>query len=122
MFVLFCQYAICAPYQHTEEKIVALNKLKGLGVNVATVKLSIVEETEELCVFEDAINNKFVIVANSKYRSVLDDMVLAYSTDSRFQGTESAWKKNLLAYYSNELICLNLNNANKVTLPPFCRQ
>lgn len=115
MCILFCQYAICAPYQHTEEKIVALNKLKRLGVNIATVKLSVVEETKELCVFEDAINNKFVIVANSKYRSVLDDMVLAYSTDSRFQGTESAWKKNLLAYYSNELICLKLINAKKVT-------
>ena len=115
MFVLFCQYAICYSYQHAEEKTVALNKLKGLGVNVANVKLSVVEDAGELCVLEDAINNKFAIVANSKYRSVLDNMVLAYSTDSRFQGTESAWKKNLLAYYSNELKQLKSNNANKQT-------
>ena len=81
----------------------ALNKLKGLGVNVTKVKLSVVEDTGDLCVFEDAINNKFVIIANCKYRFVLDDLVLAFGTDSRFQGTESAWKKNLLTYYAYEL-------------------
>lgn len=115
MFFLFCQYAICNPYQHTEEKTVALDKFKGLGVNVANVKLSVVEDVGELCVLEDAINNKFAIVAKSKYRTVLDDLVLAYSTDSRFQGTESAWKKNLLAFYSNELKQLKSNNANRQT-------
>lgn len=115
MFVLFYQYAICYPYQHIEEKTAALNKFKRLGVNVANVKLSVVEDVGELCILEDAINNKFAIVAKSKYRTVLDDLVLAYSTDSRFQGTESAWKKNLLSFYSNELTCLKLNNANKQT-------
>ena len=64
MFVLFCQYAICHTYQHTAEKAVALNKLKEVGVNVAKVNLSIVEDTGALCVFEDAINNSFVIVAS----------------------------------------------------------
>lgn len=113
MFILYCKCAICFPYQYTEEKTVALNKLKGLGVNVTNVKLSVVEDVGELCVFEDAINNKFVIVANSKYRPVLGDLVLAYGTDSRFHGTESAWKKNLLEYYSNELKRLKPNNADK---------
>ena len=112
MFILFCQYAICYPYQHTEEKTVALNKFKGLGVNVANVKLSVVEDVGELCVLEDAINNKFAIVAKSKYRTVLDDLVLAYGTDSRFQGTESAWKKNLLAYYAYELTNLKYKKKN----------
>lgn len=112
MFVLFCQYAICHTYQHTAEKAVALNKLKEVGVNVAKVNLSIVEDTGALCVFEDAINNSFVIVASSKYRNLLDDLVLAYGTDSRFQGTESVWKKNLLAFYTHELTNLKYKENN----------
>ena len=112
IFFLFCQYAICHTYQHSDEKKVALKKLEEIGVGVK-VKLSIVENTEELCVFEDAINNKFVIVASCEYSPFLDDLVLAYGTDSRFQGTESAWKKNLLAYYVHELANLKNKGKNK---------
>ena len=113
MFVLFCQYAICHSYQYTAEKAVALNKLREIGVNVAKVNLSIVENTGELCVFEDSIHNTFVIVASSKYHSFLDDLVLAYGADSRFQGTESAWKQNLLAFYAHELTNLKCKGNNK---------
>lgn len=109
MLALFCQHAVCMPYQRAAEKTVAINKLKSLGVNTANVRLTVIEDIGDLCVFEDAINNKFVIVASSMYQSALDDLVLAYGTDSHFQGTESAWKKNLLTYYTNELRHLNVN-------------
>ncbi len=108
LLTLLCQQLTAATLQHVEERSVALQKLSALGVNTARVRLKVVEDAGELFVFEDDQNDKFVIVAHCKYREAIDDLVLAYSTESRFQGTESAWKKSLLDFYAAELRLLTV--------------
>lgn len=110
--ISFCQHAKYTQNLHADEKIIALQKFKSLGFNTKDINFSVIEETGELCVLEDNNKQIFIIVAKKKYKEFINNLVLAYSTSNGFQRTESTWKKNLLRYYTIELINLKHNTQN----------
>ena len=65
------------------ERIVAENKIEIKGGR-SNLKLKLLDDYPELCIFEDAENKCFAIVAKKKYERVLDDLVLAYGFENGF--------------------------------------
>lgn len=91
---------------YSYERIVAKNKIEIKG-GKSNLNLSLLDDYPELCIFEDAENKSFAIVAKKRYEKVLGDLVLAYGFENGFQGTESSWKKNLVESYIEQLEVLS---------------
>lgn len=86
-----------SPLQIAEETLVQH------GASSAKLSLAITDETDELCVFEDSRNRMFAIIAKPPYYNNTREAVLAYSIEAALEGTESAWRRNLIAAYSEQL-------------------
>lgn len=93
-------------YGQSAERRIAVDVLKTRGVRAQASWFAVVEDFPELCVLEDSERGRFAIVAKEGYGLDGDERVLAYGWKNGFRGTESAWKKNLLASYREQLAML----------------
>lgn len=77
--------------------------LKHLGLKYSAHYWQISEHNTHITIYESTTGNGFFIAANDSYATLMDSPILAYSNEANFQGTESAWKKNLIESYSQQL-------------------
>lgn len=89
-------------------------QLHLLGMTTRGVRWQLVEATECVTVYQSTTGNKFFIAANDSYAPLLGNRILAYSNEAGFQGTESAWKQQLLKSYDSQLkSCRHQKGNNK---------
>lgn len=102
LFILLC---LASPlHAVTDEVAVATQFMQRQGCDVRRMKLTATEDGyPELCILEDASAHRFAIVARAPYSASLTERVLAYGTENAFHGTESAWKRNLIDTYREQL-------------------
>lgn len=93
-------------YGQSTEQRVAVDVMRARGVRAQAAWFDVVEDFPELSVLEDGERGRFAIVAKDGYGLSGDERVLAYGWKNSFRGTESAWKKNLLASYREQLAML----------------
>ena len=93
-------------YGQNAERRIAVDVLKTRGVRAQASWFAVVEDFPELCVLEDSERGRFAIVAKEGYGLDDDERVLAYGWKNGFRGTESAWKRNLLTSYREQLAIL----------------
>lgn len=85
------------------EKSIAAEFLNRKGARVSAQGLQVLSMTPEVAVCEDSRGGAFAIIVRDEYADDVDNRVLAFSTDSKFQGMESQWKRGLLACYGEQL-------------------
>lgn len=76
---------------------------RRLGIDLGKESLVVLERNDEISIYETKSRRAFFIIVNDEYRRFVSDAVIAYGETNGFQGTESAWKKNLVGYYSEQL-------------------
>lgn len=76
---------------------------RRLGIDLGKESLEVLDRNDELSIYETKSRRSFFILVNEEYRRYVGDAVIAYGETNGFQGTESAWKKNLVGYYSEQL-------------------
>ncbi len=87
---------------------VATKRLQEKGQSADNIWLKLVSSNAELVVLSDDWNGCFAIVAKRKYESMMDDLILAYSTESSVENHTS-----LVNYYTEELKSLSDNDGQK---------
>jgi len=90
------------------EVAVAVKLLIEKGQQTDNIWLEEVASNADVVVLSDSWNNCFAIVARKKYEYMMDNLILAYSTESSIEKLD-----NLTKYYTEELKSLANNSDNK---------
>lgn len=99
--ILLYLFSICHAQYSDDTKIKA--EIGRLGVSIGKEPLVVADRGDGLVIYETKNRKAFFITVNEEFRQYVSNAVIAYSATNGFQGTESAWKKTLLEYYSEQL-------------------
>lgn len=99
--LLLSLFSFCYAQYNNDDVI--KSEINRLGVNLGKSPLIIVDKGDAVSIYESKNRNSFFIIVNEEYRQYVSNPIIAYSATNGFMGTESAWKKTLLDYYSEQL-------------------
>ncbi|NPD92513.1 C10 family peptidase [Xylanibacter muris] len=116
IFIFICiSYGLAQYHGHREELDVIYGKMRPYGITEGRQHWRVTEEYDELSICENTADGMFAIVAKAVYEPYLKSRLLAYSLESAFNGTESAWKKNLISSYREQLRMLQATGKPRIS-------
>lgn len=102
LLLMILMHALCFA-QNAVVPSSILMELGRLGVSTRGISWRISESNEQLTVYEGRHGASFFIIANKDYADYVECPILAFSNNHGFQGTESAWKQNIILSYTEQL-------------------